>query len=110
MEREEKKKQRMAKMMEEESVRCPLRPATLLCLTDISLCDVCSCYGRLRAQRTRVGGGGEAARQEDGGEEAQGGQEEEAPGGREPEQRAPRPAPLPHQLTGVASRRVGRPN
>jgi hypothetical protein len=32
-----------------------LRTATLLFLTGISLCDVCSCYGILRAQRTRVG-------------------------------------------------------
>eukprot|EP01049_Picozoa_sp_SAG25_P011535 SAG25_NODE_1425_length_3058_cov_6.484623_4_plen_99_part_00 len=36
-------------------MRRPLRPATLLFLTRISLCDVCSCYGILRAQRTRVG-------------------------------------------------------
>jgi hypothetical protein len=36
------------------AVRRPLRPATLLLLTGISLCDVCSCYGILRAQRTRV--------------------------------------------------------
>ena len=39
------------------AVRRPLRPAALLFWTGISLCDVCSCYGILRAQRTRVGGG-----------------------------------------------------
>jgi hypothetical protein len=39
----------------ESMVRRPLRPATLLFLTGISICDVCSCDGILRAQRTRVG-------------------------------------------------------
>jgi hypothetical protein len=38
----------------EQVTRRPLRSATLLSLTGISLCDVCSCYGMLRAQRTRV--------------------------------------------------------
>eukprot|EP01047_Picozoa_sp_COSAG01_P065571 COSAG01_NODE_8882_length_2627_cov_1.594541_1_plen_568_part_00 len=37
------------------AMRRPLRPATLVFLTGISLCDVCSCDGMLRAQRTRAG-------------------------------------------------------
>jgi hypothetical protein len=45
---------------EGEEVRRPSRPATLLFSTGISLCDVCSGYGILRAQRTWVGWPAEA--------------------------------------------------